>query len=404
MKIGIIKQKLVNKFQVYFIRYINLFIPKNENKIVFASVPDFSDNAKGLWEYIITTNTFDAVWLIKNKDVMQKLQASGVKCFLQGSWEANKALITSKFIACTHSQFVELKSKKQVLINLWHGMPLKCMGYLDHSSTEKDINGFRLASKKSDLFVSTSSLMKYVLASCFNMDARKILVSGQPRNDNLFSPVNKDYLSLVLGDKHLQYDKFILYCPTFRSGFGRVDGKKMTLNAFNFEEYDKAALDATLKAHNALLVVKLHPFEEKQYTDLNLPENAILVKSDVFNSNSISLYDILNAFDVLVTDYSSIYFDYLLLNRPIIFVNCDLGEYKNVRGLVFEDYGFWTPGPKTKTFTEFNTQLNLSLENKSYFGNERSLINKLINEHTDNNSSRRVMEAALLNANRGVMP
>ena len=144
-------------------------------------------------------------------------------------------------------------------------------------------------------------------------------------------------------------------------------------------------------------MIKLHPFEEKQYESpaLNLPESAVLVKTDIFNNNAVSLYDILNLFDCLVTDYSSIYFDYLLLDRPMIFVDCDLGEYKKARGLVFNDYNFWTPGPKVKTFSDFCREFKTCLENNFYYHKERNLINKLINENLDNNSSKRVLDSVV---------
>ncbi|MCX8131254.1 MAG: CDP-glycerol glycerophosphotransferase family protein [Clostridia bacterium] len=394
MSISTLLNRIIYKSRILLLRTLNEFVPKQDNKIVLSSLPDFSDNAKGLWEYLAGSEKYEPVWLFSDKSLVEKLSRENITCEYSWSWKGIKALLTSRYIACTHSQHIAIKSSNQFLITLWHGMPLKSMGYIDNLCTKKDIKGFKTVSKKSDIFISTSPIMRYALASCFNIDARKVVITGQPRNDKLFSPEDRAVLSRVCGKNLDAYDKLILYCPTFRAGMGRVEGKKLDKNVFNFPDYQRNELDELLKSHNALLVIKLHPFEEKQYSgsELDLPQNSVLVKSDAFNTNTVSMYDILGLFDVLVTDYSSIYFDYLLLDRPIVFVTSDLNTYKSGRGLIFEDYDFWTPGPKTKTFDEYVQCLRKCLQDKEYYKAERKLVNGLVNQYTDNRSAERIMQ------------
>ncbi len=394
MSINSLAERLFIKGRSVTLRALNAVLPKNNKRMVFCSLPDYADNAKGMWEYVKGLSEYETVWLIRDKNLVSKLQKDGLPCYYEYSWKGIKWLLTAKYIFCTHSQFIDIKASNQLFINLWHGMPLKAMGYLDHSCSEKDLEAFNRVSRKSDMLAVTSSLMKYVMVSCFNIDPRKVFITGQPRNDQLFRPVDISILKKVLGESYSRYSKFILYCPTFRMGMGRVEGKKFSGNAFNFEDYDKQKLDTLLKSQNALLVIKLHPFEEKQHkdTDLNLPENAIVVRSEVFNCNSISLYDILALFDVLVTDYSSIYFDYLLLNKPIVFTASDLKEYKSGRGLVFDDYDFWAPGPKAVNFNEFIPCLEKSIKDQDYYRQERATINSLVNTCSDGGSAKRVMD------------
>jgi len=387
--------RLINKSRTLALRALNEFIPKDDNLMIFASLPDYSDNAKGLWEYVHKSTEFKTLWLVKDKEMVLKLQNQGIECYWESSWLGRRKLLSAKYISCTHSQFTNIKGRKQVVINLWHGMPLKAMGYLDVSCNEKSLKDFKMVSKKSDMMFATSSIMKHILVSCFRIDPRKVAITGQPRNDILFKPNNISMLNSIIGNIAGNYDKYILYCPTFRAGMGRLDGKKFEGNIFNFSDYDKEELDKILKSQNALLIAKLHPFEEKQYseTDLNLPENSVLVKSEAFNRNLMSIYDILSLFDILITDYSSIYFDYLLLDKPMIFASTDLNEYKDGRGLVFNDYNFWTPGPKVTTFSDFKTKLERCLYDKEFYSKERALINGLINECNNADASARVIQS-----------
>lgn len=387
-------KRIYNKLKTLALRFMNPLVPKQANRMVFTSLPDFSDNAKGFWEYVKKAGSMELIWLVRDESLAMKLRAQGIDCRLLGTLPGVRAVLSARYLVCTHSQFIDIKCKSQVLVNLWHGMPLKAMGYLDSLCTEKDLQSFELASRKTDIFIATSLIMKYIMTSCFHIDARKVRVTGQPRNDQLFNPVNQQLAGSILGEKASGHARYILYCPTFRVGMGRVEGNRSNANVFNLPDYDRDVLDHLLKQANALLVVKLHPFEEKQLaaSDLNLPENAVLVQSEAFNRHSATIYDLLNLFDMLITDYSSIYFDFLLLDRPMLFLATDLEEYRGGRGIVFEDYSFWTPGPKAEAFSSFAGELAKCLEDPTYYGKERALVNSLINSHRDGASAARLLD------------
>jgi CDP-glycerol glycerophosphotransferase (TagB/SpsB family) len=94
--------------------------------------------------------------------------------------------------------------------------------------------------------------------------------------------------------------------------------------------------------------------------------------------------------DLLITDYSSIYFDYLLLNRPIIFTPTDLEEYRETRGFLLEPYDFWTPGPKVTSQKALQHEILKSLCDIKYFQSERETILSIIHQYRDNKSSERL--------------
>jgi len=142
--------------------------------------------------------------------------------------------------------------------------------------------------------------------------------------------------------------------------------------------------------------LKLHPFEEEKilshYSFSDNP-NFMLLTNSKLQEKQYDIYDILGSIDILITDYSSIYFDYLLINRPILFMPVDLEEYSKKRGFVLEPYEFWTPGPKVTTIEKLVEELNIFIQNPDYYIEERKLINSLVNTYNDDHSCERVWES-----------
>ena len=277
---------------------------------------------------------------------------------------------------------MKIKSENQVLINLWHGMPLKSMGFNDSSESDNNLKTVRKMSQKNDILIATSTIMKNLLASCFYMD---------PRNDQLFIN-NKQKLSQLLNLDVSNYKKIVLFSPTFRKWGSKVDGISRETNIFGFEDYNSTIFNNFLEEQNILFLLKIHPFEEKYYLSKlnNNSKNMVLITQNRLKDNLLDLYDILGAIDILITDYSSIYFDFLLLNRPIIFIPTDLKEYSKSRGFLLEPYDFWTPGPKILKFKDLIEELK-KIEETDY-KKERIVVNSIINKYQDKNSCKRIFE------------
>lgn len=183
--------------------------------------------------------------------------------------------------------------------------------------------------------------------------------------------------------------------PTYRtdpSDHTKVEGVDFSNNIFHFSDYDGNEIGEYLSKNNIGLFIKLHPFEEMSYDldNLKLPKNSYLIKSADLSNKNLTTYDIIGAFDLLITDYSSIYFDYLILDKPIIFINSDKEKYEKSRGFVFDNFDFWTPGPKLKTQKELILELNNYENIDNYYKDERKIINSLSNKYLDDNSCERV--------------
>lgn len=125
----------------------------------------------------------------------------------------------------------------------------------------------------------------------------------------------------------------------------------------------------------------------------SLPENIRILTAAELQRSSVDLYEILRAFDALITDYSSVYFDYLLLERPILFMVPDLETYQRVRGFSLEPIEFWMPGPKAGNVGDLVRELERLLDDKHYWQHERETVNKLVNSYRDAGSSERVCQA-----------
>jgi len=316
------------------------------------------------------------------------------KGFYKKSFNGLIKIFSSKYIFTTHNSFIRIKSKKQIYINLWHGMPLKKMSYMENNFNEKDIS-YNI--NNTDIMISTSVLTKSLLSSCFNIKANKIYITGQPRNDYLFIKRNKskNNLEKVLNMKINKEKKIIFYLPTFREGYlNRSEGKKIeNFNIFRFDSFNIREFIKFLEVNEILFIMKLHPYEEKYYKNIlkdYKTENLKIIQQEKLTENYLDLYEVLGYSDLLITDYSSVYFDYLLIDKPVIFVPTDIEEYSQKRGFLLEPYDFWTPGPKVYNQDDLLNSILANLNEPNKYKKERNLINSMINYYKDNKSSERV--------------
>lgn len=235
------------------------------------------------------------------------------------------ALARARYAFVTHSfqDFGGIAIKTCPIINLWHGIPIKKMGFDSHN----DIKLFSLHAfnpyKINDFVISSSKITKPFSMSCMNISSSKVLALGQPRNDFLYENRNNQHLikKLKLNYSEKCNVKIFLYAPTFR------DQKNTSLNI-----YDNLINSFTKNSkQNDILVLRLHPKEKKLLANTILPENVMLsIISDVQEE--------LLAADIMISDYSSIIFDFSILKRPIILYTPDKHCYFKNRGGSYFDY------------------------------------------------------------------
>ena len=204
-----------------------------------------------------TCQQYDVVWLANDPEVLQILTRKGVKVYFEKSIRGLYNIFRAKYIIGTHNHYSRIKVKNQYLINLWHGVPLKAMGYADGLETEDALNDFRRGGEADNLLIATSDIAKNALITSFFIDPRKVVITGQPRNDYLFMAHKEEKLAELLSRDVAKYSRLFLYMPTFRVGYGRVEGTTKHLDVLKSEVFNKYLSD-----NNILFVLKLHPFEK----------------------------------------------------------------------------------------------------------------------------------------------
>lgn len=254
--------------------------------------------------------------------------------------------------------------KKRLIINLWHGVPLKKIALLDPNLKKAARIYFKkIFSENYTCILTTSHELIPLMARSFAFSEDKIKVWGQPRNDGLFQKNDcREILGQLFPDLP-EYTKTVLYAPTFRD-YGQVQ-------LFPFKDFDQKQLEAFLEEKNMLLFIRTHVAEQGSAAPY-------LGKRIRFlgNEQAEDVTGILNIFDCLITDYSSIYIDYLLTDKPMIFLPYDRQQYLDGRGMNF-DYDDVTPGPKPETFNDFLDALS---PKEDFWKSERTRVNRLFNE------------------------
>lgn len=254
--------------------------------------------------------------------------------------------------------------KKRLIINLWHGVPLKKIALLDPNLKKAARIYFKkIFSENYTCILTTSHELIPLMARSFAVSEDKIKVWGQPRNDGLFQKNDCHEILGQLFPDLPEYTKTVLYAPTFRD-YGQVQ-------LFPFKDFDQKQLEAFLEEKNMLLFIRTHVAEQGSAAPY-------LGKRIRFlgNEQAEDVTGILNIFDCLITDYSSIYIDYLLTDKPMIFLPYDRQQYLDGRGMNF-DYDDVTPGPKPETFNDFLDALS---PKEDFWNSERTRVNRLFNE------------------------
>lgn len=364
---------------------VNKIIPKSSKKIVFYSNMGFRDNAKAVYDHLVSRpcSRYKIICAVNDyKDFAARPHPDNVKFISPkaGVWH----FFTSRYFFYSFGKYPVKPSKKQVVVNVWHGSPLKKIGnYLD----DKDYNFFTYVLAASPFFAP-------IMQKSFHCAPEQVKVCGHPRNDALF--VENNALKQLGFDG--EYDKVILWMPTFRQSefLGADDTRAVSgtgLPILSHRE-DLAKVNERLREKNCLMIAKIHPAQDLSLIDTESFSNIKIVTNKQMQSTQCNLYELLSHADALITDYSSVYFDYLLLNRPIGFTVDDIEEYMANRGFVVDDPYELMPGAFINTPKEFIAFVDDLLNGRDEYREKREQVGRLVNEYHDGKDCERALEIA----------
>ncbi|WP_257607529.1 CDP-glycerol glycerophosphotransferase family protein [Weissella sagaensis] len=283
-----------------------------------------SGNMFSLAIELASRNIFEVYWVSKNPESAEKMfefyGIRNIKVIKHLSYEYGNIIATAKYLF-TDNTFYPFFSKRegQILTNTWHGTPLKTLG--------KDIKGeetsfgniVKTMLQVDHMYFSNQHTAERHLKS-LDLDGildTDVYIAPSPRNSSFF---NSNHKKSIIDKENLQNKKVFVYLPTYR-------GKSSNANDESASKIQEILNDfvATLP-ENYIIYYKLHPIDTQDLT-VSANENRVRKIPDEYE-----LYDFLSVTDGLITDYSSIMFDYALSDKPIYLYTYDKEEYFSERG------------------------------------------------------------------------
>ncbi|MEA5116358.1 MAG: CDP-glycerol glycerophosphotransferase family protein, partial [Propionicimonas sp.] len=359
-----VKRKLGN-FKRFVIYWLYSLTSKKPNLWVFTSFQTrgYLDNSRHLFEYVCEHHPeIDAVWLTKDDDTVDKLRSSGYRAHLAESREAGRVMKRASLAFTDHfrqSDYAGVAGFNHGLktVQLWHGVGIKYMGDLRNTA----VSGVRrsadiLPCSSDGLFTKLTRRVRYLryarsrelmeeyfgfvepgpqtkwTADDWKVPPQNRIPAGYPRSAPLY------------GSSVDNVEPRVLYAPTYRwDKAAEIELVRKLSSAIPL-------IDQRMTSVNGRMTVRLHPHTWRDYGALLSPVLRQASRVELDESPDIS--DSLGSYSVVITDYSSIAFDFLLLDRPCVFFCYDLAEYERKEVSLAYDYNEYSPGTKAHTWEE----------------------------------------------------
>lgn len=382
--------------------------PKENDLWVFSGFNkrNYMDNVKYLYEYTLEHHPeIRAVWVTLDKDVYKKLTAEGKPVLMMRTPECRRTLsraaiaVTDHFRMSDYDALSGLNDRTKI-VQLWHGVGLKSIGDLKNTTVvgvqfsddilPLDTDGLgRRFLKKVKYFRHAyyrELFERYFMLVCpgderikqiahpWHIPVEKCFVTGHPRNVLLHSA--KASVEPVQ----------VLYAPTYR--WGVLPERAMVQRVVE----SAASIQSKMEQMAAELTVRLHPHTWRNYSSMLEKVEANFDRVHVDKEKDI--YQALGKYSVLVTDYSSIAYDFIMLDRPVVFFNYDYQEFISRECNLNYDYNTYSPGIKTKTWQETLKAVELYLQEPEKDGEWRRTVRDEFFDMSvnDENNSERIVE------------
>lgn len=359
-----------------FVKIFSLL--KKRNVIFFESVPSFSDSPKAIFDEFIkrgVNKKYRIIWWLYD-DIEELPKINNVRYI-----KKNYSRIMFRFYECTSicliscNRPLEAHSKHQKSYYIMHGSPLKkVQGYYN---LPKGINFYFCAS---DYFIEES-------AKQLNIDSRKGIGLGLPRNDVLggeSTPIKNLF--------KCNYSKIIVWYPTFRQHKTGVNTDSTYALPIIYDDNSALELNEYAMKKDVLIVIKPHFAQNLDYLRNVSLSNIYFISDSFFYENNLSSYQFINSCDALITDYSSVYYDYLLCNKPVALVWEDINEYKSNPGFSVDIDYLCKGGEKIYDLNDFKMFICRVATNEDIKKKERNDINRLVNFSNDRGNTIRVTD------------
>jgi CDP-glycerol glycerophosphotransferase len=335
---------------------------------VIGSGAGIGEGALELFRYVRITTSFDVLWLARHEADLAAAEAFGIPAVLATSRAGFLATLRAGVIVVTHGfgDANRFANRGAFIVQLWHGIPLKLIQLDSPVTTRIGIPGerylrgmlrraYRRGYRSIGLLPAASDAVAVRLRSAFGLTESQLAVTGDPRDDVLSRGNESDRVErarLLLAERvafsSLEFDlvpfpRIILYAPTWREG-------DPDPGAPSPEQW--RSIDRYLEESGSLLILRPHPHGVGDY-DFGLGSRRVVLLT---SADLADVTPILSAIDVLVTDFSSIAFDYSLTGGPTLFLAADEDSYTETRGL-YEPYREFSAGRAVRSWDGILAQL-----------------------------------------------
>lgn len=312
---------------------LSFIIPPKKNLYLFGSWygNKYGDNSRYFFEWLTnSSNNAECYWVTRNADLYIELKHKNVNVIYGKGLKVYWLHLRATAVFCNCSAMTDLLgeflNRKTVIFNLWHGTPIKKIGF---DAIASDISSARLGLKRASLlsrimpvwiktfgkwlmekelyYLASSNKVAAILSSAMGVTSDHIIVNGYPKLDHLITApqsVNKGS---------------ILYAPTYR---GEYNSENDLLTMFGF---DADTVDAWLAQHNKQLTIRLHPANSMPQWLINKITSCKYIKM----GGSGDLYEEITSYELIVTDFSSLFYDAVSVNIKTVMAPFGLAEYQN---------------------------------------------------------------------------
>lgn len=337
--VSLLKKVLLYILYLFFlpIWFLQKLIVRNKNIWLFGAWygEKYSDNSKYMYNFIRNNRKeIKPIWLTRNQKIYQEILKEGGIVYYVNSFKGIYYSLVAKyvFISSGKQDVNNFFIGGAQIIQLFHGSPIKKIALDDRFATSNTFFHKKILpllypfvyEYNCNYVVSNSSVFTPILSSAFDVPIENIIESGSPRNDSFYLNDETELIQSIR--ETFPFCKIVLYLPTFR-GNGQVQ------SIFNLVDFDATKIEDFFEANNMVLISKAH------FVDgvLEINSNS---KSRILHLNDALVPDVnlvMKDVDILITDYSSVYFDFLHTKRPVIFAAFDLNSYlSNSREMYFD--------------------------------------------------------------------
>ena len=385
-------KKLAGQIIKILYRLVYRLIRVDDKLVIFISFHGrgYSDNPRAIYEQMKKDERFKDyrfIWFIKNHEKKNiKIAGAEIKEYFSIPYFYYLSKAKYWVINCKMPDYI-CKKPSQIYLQTWHGTPLKRLGH--DIIAPKDATFYRsgmtykqmcatydIDVARYNYMISPNKFCTEVFQTAFGIDRQRLIETGYPRND-FITNANEEDIKKLKQKFDLPLDKkIVLYAPTWRDNSYVAAGYTFELKA-DFYQWKEILGD------DYIVIFKPHYLIINNYANDHSLDGFLYSISADAEINELYVLS-----DILITDYSSVFFDYAVLNRPVYFYMYDLEEYKDELRGFYLDIHTELPG---KVYEDEETMLK-DVKNEIYDYSYLKIFNERFNSEQTGNCAQKVID------------